>query len=245
MELRALIFDVDGTLADTEEVHRRAFNAAFAEHGLTWNWGRRVYGDLLKTAGGKERILEFVSRLHLPPSERDRLIGLVPATSSLEDRFTTDVSLESGAELRPGIARLLRRGTGGRTEARRRDHHDTDERRHVSSKRRAERRPAALFDVIAAGDVVRRKKPAPDIYHHALACLGVPAGACIAFEDSAIGLRAAKEAGLFTVVTPTEWTKRDDFKRADVGSMIWARPADLHSSKKVHSACSLKTVQAA
>jgi phosphoglycolate phosphatase-like HAD superfamily hydrolase len=79
MELRALIFDVDGTLADTEEVHRRAFNAAFAEHGLTWNWGRRVYGDLLKTAGGKERVLEFVSRLHLPPSERDRLTGLVPA----------------------------------------------------------------------------------------------------------------------------------------------------------------------
>jgi beta-phosphoglucomutase-like phosphatase (HAD superfamily) len=106
MGLRALIFDVDGTLADTEEVHRRAFNAAFAEHGLTWNWGRRVYGDLLKTAGGKERMLEFVSRLHLPPSERDRLIGLVPAIHRSKTIHYGSL-LESGAELRPGIARLL------------------------------------------------------------------------------------------------------------------------------------------
>ena len=102
-----------------------------------------------------------------------------------------------------------------------------------------------LFDVIAAGDVVTRKKPAPDVYHHALACLDIPAGACIAFEDSAIGLRAAKEAGLFTVVTPTEWTKRDDFKRADVRFDDLGAADGLAFLKKAHSAGAIRTVQAA
>jgi beta-phosphoglucomutase-like phosphatase (HAD superfamily) len=107
MELRALIFDVDGTLADTEEVHRRAFNAAFAEHGLTWNWGRRVYGDLLRTAGGKERLVEFVNRLHLPPFEKERLIGLVPAIHRSKTTHYLSL-LESGVELRLGIVWLLK-----------------------------------------------------------------------------------------------------------------------------------------
>jgi HAD superfamily hydrolase (TIGR01509 family) len=243
MGLRALIFDVDGTLADTEEVHRRAFNAAFAEHGLTWNWGRRVYGDLLKTAGGKERILEFVTRLHLPPSERDRLIGLVPAIHRSKTIHYGSL-LESGAELRPGIARLLQEArAAGLKLAVATTTTPMNVECLVKASCRAEAR--AVFDVIAAGDVVRRKKPSPDIYHHALACLGVPAGACLAFEDSAIGLRAAKEAGLFTVVTPTEWTKREDFKRADVRLDDLGAAGGLAFFKKVHSACSLKTVQAA
>jgi HAD superfamily hydrolase (TIGR01509 family) len=243
MELRALIFDVDGTLADTEEVHRRAFNAAFAEHGLTWNWGRRVYGDLLKTAGGKERILEFVSRLHLPPSERDRLIGLVAAIHRSKTTHYGSL-LESGAELRPGIVKLLEEAreaglklavatttTAANVDCLVNAACGTDAR--------------ALFDVIAAGDVVRRKKPAPDIYHHALAFLDVAAGACIAFEDSAIGLRAAKEAGLFTVVTPTQWTKRDDFRRADLRLDDLAVAGGLAFLRKAHSVSPLTTVQAA
>jgi HAD superfamily hydrolase (TIGR01509 family) len=243
MELRALIFDVDGTLADTEEVHRRAFNAAFAEHGLTWNWGRRVYGDLLKTAGGKERVLEFVSRLHLPPSERDRLIGLVP-TLHRSKTIHYGSLLESGAELRPGIARLLQEArAAGLKLAVATTTTPTNVECLVKAACGAD--AGTLFDVIAAGDVVRRKKPAPDIYHHALVCLDVPAGACIAFEDSAIGLRAAKAAGLFTVVTPTQWTKRDDFRRADVRLDDLSAAGGLAFLTKAHSAWPLKTGQAA
>jgi HAD superfamily hydrolase (TIGR01509 family) len=243
MELRALIFDVDGTLADTEEVHRRAFNAAFAEHGLTWNWGRRVYCDLLRTAGGKERMLEFVSRLHLQPPEKERLVGLVPALHRSKAIHYGRL-LASGAEFRPGVARLLDEAreaglklavatttTPANVDCLVNAACDTDARR--------------LFDVIAAGDVARRKKPAPDIYQHALSCLDVPAGACIAFEDSAIGLQAAKEAGLFTVVTPTQWTKSDDFKRADVRLDDLGAAGGLAFLRKAHSACLLKTMRAA
>jgi HAD superfamily hydrolase (TIGR01509 family) len=243
MELRALIFDVDGTLADTEEVHRRAFNAAFAEHGLTWNWGRRVYCDLLRTAGGKERILEFVSRLHLPSAEKEGLVGLVPALhhskTILYGRF-----LASGAELRPGIAKLLEeaRAVGLKLAVA-----TTTTPANVDCLIRAACGADAgeLFDVIAAGDIVSRKKPAPDIYRHVLACLGLPAGACIAFEDSAIGLRSAKEAGLFTVVTPTQWTTGDDFKRADVRLDDLSTAGGLAFLKKAHFARLLKAVRAA
>jgi HAD superfamily hydrolase (TIGR01509 family) len=243
MKLRALIFDVDGTLADTEEVHRRAFNAAFAEHGLTWNWGRRVYCDLLRTAGGKERLVEFVSRLHLPPVEKERLIGLVPALHRSKT-IHYGRHLASGAELRPGIARLLEEAReAGLKLAIATTTTATNIDCLLSAARGTDAR--ALFDVIAAGDVVRRKKPTADIYHHALACLDVPAGACIAFEDSAIGLRAAKEAGLFTVVTPTQWTKRDDFKRADVRLDDLGVAGGLAFLTKAHSAWPLKTGQAA
>jgi HAD superfamily hydrolase (TIGR01509 family) len=243
MELRALIFDVDGTLADTEEMHRRAFNAAFVEHGLMWNWGRRVYSELLKTAGGKERIREFVSQLHLSPAEEETLVGLVPALHHSKTihygRF-----LASAAELRPGIAGLLQEAReAGLKLAVATTTTPANVECLVKVVCGAEAR--ALFDVIAAGDVARRKKPAPDIYHHALACLDVPAGACIAFEDSAIGLRAAKEAGLFTVVTPTQWTKRDDFRRADVRLDDLSAAGGLAFLTKAHSAWPLRTVRAA
>jgi probable Rubsico expression protein CbbX len=243
MELRALIFDVDGTLADTEDVHRRAFNAAFVEHGLTWNWGRRVYCNLLQTAGGKERILEFVSRLHLQPAEKERLVALVPALHCSKTIHYGRL-LESGMELRPAVARLLQeaREAGLKLAV-----------ATTTTPANVERLVKAacgtyaceLFDVIASGDVVMRKKPAPDIYRHALACLELPALACIAFEDSAIGLRAAKEAGLFTVVTPTQWTNLDDFKRADVRLDDLGAAGGLAFLKKAHSACLLKAVQAA
>jgi HAD superfamily hydrolase (TIGR01509 family) len=243
MELRALIFDVDGTLADTEEVHRRAFNAAFAEHGLTWNWGRRVYGDLLKTAGGKERMLEFVNRLHLPPTEKEKIIEIVPALHRTKAVHYGRL-LASGVELRPGVAKLLVEAReAGLKLAVATTTTPANVDRLVTAACGTDAR--ALFDVIAAGDAVTRKKPAPDIYHHALACLDIPAGACIAFEDSAIGLRAAKEAALFTVVTPTEWTKRDDFKRADVRLEDLGAAGGLAFLKKAHSARSIKTEQAA
>jgi HAD superfamily hydrolase (TIGR01509 family) len=243
MKLRALIFDVDGTLADTEEVHRRAFNAAFAEHGLTWNWGRRVYGDLLKTAGGKERMVEFVNRLRLPPTEKEKIVEIVPALHRAKTIHYGRL-LASGVELRPGIARLLveAREAGLKLAVA-----TTTAVANVDCLVNAACGTEAnyLFDVIAVGDVVSRKKPSPDIYHHALACLDMPAGACIAFEDSAIGLRAAKEAGLFTVVTPTEWTRRDDLKRADVRLDDLGAAGGLAFLKKAHSACAIKTVRAA
>ena len=164
MTLSALLFDVDGTLADTEETHRQAFNAAFLEFRLPYDWSPDQYEVLLRISGGKERLAHFFESLQAPREERDRLLANVAAL--------LDAELGSNAHRR--------------------------------------------FAVIACGDVVPAKKPAPDIYRLALSTLGLGPAQAVAFEDSANGLAAARAAGLFTVVTPTRWTASQDFGEAQL-----------------------------
>lgn len=213
MSIAALIFDFDGTIADTEEAHRQAFNAAFLEHSLFWNWSQSRYGELLGVSGGKERILAYVDDLAASPEEKARLAGIAPLIHRTKTRIFAELVESGGVPLRPGIARLMReaRAAGVRlaiastTTA-------TNVEALLAATLTAEAR--GWFDVIACGDIVPAKKPAPDIYRLALASLGLPPESCVAFEDSAKGLAAARAAGLCTVVTPTVWTAGDDFAGA-------------------------------
>jgi HAD superfamily hydrolase (TIGR01509 family) len=243
MCLRALIFDVDGTLADTEDMHRRAFNAAFADHGLMWHWGRRVYAELLKTTGGKERIARFIDRLGLPASEKAQLAARIPALHIAKtDRYAQ--MLAGGALLRPGIASLI---AEARIAGLKLAIASTTTRVNVDMLLASTlgRDAVAWFDTIAAGDMVERKKPAPDIYQRVLRLLDVPAAASIAFEDSGAGLSAAKAAGLFAVVTPTEWTKDDDVSSADVLLGDLGEVTGLDYFRSAHSVRHSKGVEAA
>ena len=215
MTLRGLIFDVDGTLADTEEVHRQAFNAAFAAEGLPWAWDRRAYRDLLKVTGGQERIAHFIDALEIPASEKSKFVARVPVIHANKTQFYTNMVVAGGVNLRPGIAALLE-------EARNADLAlaiaTTTSGPNVEALLQRTLGPRALrwFGMIATGDLGVAKKPAPDIYLHVLDRLGLPPQDVIAFEDSANGLMAAKQAGLFTVVTPTQWTEDEDLSAADV-----------------------------
>jgi HAD superfamily hydrolase (TIGR01509 family) len=211
----ALIFDVDGTLADTEELHRRAFNLAFGACRLDWNWDAALYGELLCVTGGKERIASFIDRLPLSPVERKELEGLIPDLHRTKTRLYRELIGLGQVKARTGVRRLL-------TEAR-----EAGIRVAIASTTSPENiEPliaAALgqytmtwFDTIATGDVVTNKKPAPDIYNVALQTLQVCAAQAIAVEDSAIGVRSAKAAGLFTVATPSIWTRTQDFTAADL-----------------------------
>jgi HAD superfamily hydrolase (TIGR01509 family) len=213
MSIAALIFDFDGTIADTEEAHRQAFNAAFLEHSLFWNWSQGRYGELLGVSGGKERILAYIDGLPAGKDEKARLAGIAPLVHRSKTRTFAELVESGGVPLRPGIARLLREA------------HDRGVRLAIASTTTATNVEALLaatmraevrgwFDVIACGDIVPAKKPAPDIYELALASLGLPAGDCVAFEDSAKGLAAARAAGVRTIVTPTYWTASDDFTGA-------------------------------
>lgn len=214
MELEAVIFDVDGTLADTErDGHRPAFNAAFAEVGLDWHWNDVLYGELLAITGGKERIMAF-AQLHDP----DFLArpGVEDAIRDIHGRKTRHylAQLEGGGiPLRPGIARLL-------AEARQRGLHlaiaTTTTADNVIGLLRANLGPNAdgWFEVIGAGDVVASKKPAPDIYHWVLERLELGSGACLALEDSANGLAASLGAGIVTVVLVNEYTRNQAFSGA-------------------------------
>ncbi len=204
----ALILDVDGTLAETEELHRRAFNAAFAEAGLGWHWTQDDYRALLSTTGGKERMARFAGEQGLDPT------GLPIAALHRAKTAHYVALMEGGAiALRPGIAALMdeARAAGLRLAVA-----TTTTPANVAALSRAVfgRPMEAVFDVIAAGDEVATKKPAPDVYLLALARLGLRADQAVAFEDSRNGLRAAQAAGLRCIVAPGLYTAHEDLSAA-------------------------------
>ena len=215
MKLKALIFDVDGTLADTEETHRLAFNEAFGQLGLNWEWDRSLYLKLLRTTGGKERMLAFLDTQEVADAERARIAALVPEIHRVKTGLYSAMVSAGRAPLRDGVSRLL-------DEAR-----ESGVRLAIATTTTFENIRALVdtnlgagaiyrFDVIGAGDDVPRKKPAPDVYQFVKNKLGLGEDECVALEDSANGLRAARAAGLFTVVTPCFWTQHEDLSAADL-----------------------------
>jgi HAD superfamily hydrolase (TIGR01509 family) len=215
LRIEALIFDVDGTLADTEEAHRQAFNDAFCAHGLQFCWSPELYRELLQVTGGKERLAAFFDGIRLADSERRRLHGLIPRLHATKTSFYRE-RIDSGrVPLRPGVRRLM---TEAQAAGVRLAIASTTSPDNVSALLEGALGYDALngFSVIATGDAVPHKKPAPDIYLLALRELGVTARRAVAFEDSAIGVAAAKAAGLLTVATPSDWTRGQDFAAADL-----------------------------
>lgn len=209
MELKALIFDVDGTLAETEEVHRQAFNETFAAQGLDWHWSKEDYRTLLHTTGGKERMVKQREDLGSGPSDAQ----IADLHKAKTQRYV-EIIASGQVSLLPGVAELISRA---RSAGLRLAIATTTSRANVEALIAATlRKPAGeIFEVIAAGDDVAQKKPAPDVYLLALQGLGLPPAACLAFEDSRPGLAAAKAAGLRVVLTPSEYTRGDDFSAAD------------------------------
>lgn len=215
MTLDALIFDVDGTLADTEELHRQAFNEAFFACGVDWRWGPALYAELLQITGGKERIANYISRQQVPAAERGRLLRLIPQMHAAKTRLYQELVAEGHLRPRAGVLRLMMEARSAGLQL---AIASTTAPMNVESLLLSSFGRHALdwFRVIVTGDVVSRKKPAPDIYNLALERLALGPRRAIAFEDSAIGVRSAKAAGLFTVATPSLWTIGQDFSDADL-----------------------------
>ncbi|PKO87253.1 MAG: haloacid dehalogenase [Betaproteobacteria bacterium HGW-Betaproteobacteria-12] len=212
--LQAIIFDVDGTLAETErDGHRPAFNRAFAEAGLDWHWDEDLYGRLLTVTGGKERIRHYAAHYAPQTAARADFGELVACLHAAKTRHYVAL-VEAGAlPLRPGVRALI---AGARRAGVRLAIATTTSPENVEALLRATLGAEApgWFEVIGAGDVVPAKKPAPDIYHWVLERLALPAAACLAVEDSANGLHAAQTAGIPTLVTLSEYTVEQDFAGA-------------------------------
>ena len=211
--LTTLLFDVDGTLADTEETHRLSFNKAFRQAGLDWEWSEAMYGELLAVTGGKERIKHYLAT-HLPdfepPLNLDEYVAGLHAAKT--DIYTRTMAAGELA-LRPGVLRLLEEA---RAAGLRLGIATTTTPANVTALLQYSVSPEAIgwFEVIAAGSVVPAKKPAPDIYFYAMQAMGVSADECLALEDSENGLHAARDAGLETLITASRYTQDHDFTGA-------------------------------
>lgn len=210
-DLKALIFDVDGTMSETEEVHRQAFNLAFKAFDLPFEWDRTLYRDLLGVSGGRARILHYVRRAH--PALLDAVGERMDAIHARKSAIYSRMIDERIARLRPGVERLIEEAAsrGLRIALVTTTSVANAEALVIAN---LELPGLELIDAIVGGDVIVNKKPAPDIYRAALDALGLPPDRCIAFEDTANGLAAATAAGIRTVVTPSVYTTGQDFTGA-------------------------------
>lgn len=211
-DMQALIFDCDGVLVDTErDGHRVAFNQAFAALGLATEWSVDRYGELLTTGGGKERMRRHFDEIGWPAGqEPEALIARLHKVKT--DLFMQ--LIETGAlPLRPGVARMVDAALAAGMKV---AVCSTSNERAVETVVRVLLGPdRAARITIFAGDVVAQKKPDPAIYTLAATTLGLTPAACVVVEDSHIGLRAAKAAGMRCLVTQSTYTHDEDFSIAD------------------------------
>lgn len=212
--LKALIFDCDGVLVDTEkDGHRVAFDRAFAAAGLEVEWDVPLYGQLLKIAGGKERMRHYFERHGYPPSAADKDAFIKGLHKRKTDLF---IEIIEGGQLplRPGVKRLIDEAiAAGITLAVCSTSNERAVNLVVEKMLGSQRK--ARFSLILAGDVVSKKKPDPEIYNLAKQRLNLPGEECLVIEDSRNGLLAAKAAGMYCLITTNGYTVEEDFSEAD------------------------------
>ena len=213
--LQALIFDVDGTLADTEAAHRAAFNQAFDQEGLDWHWDEALYTQLLDVSGGKERLMHYWAQRYSEVRDVDGA-GVRDTIARLHELKTAayEAMVNDGAvSLRPGVLHLIdAAGQAGLHLA----IATTTSPVNIAALLRGAIGSdwRQFFGIVEDASTAAIKKPHPQVYRQTLQRLQLPAGQCLAFEDSSNGLRAATGAGLATVITPTQFTADHDFSGA-------------------------------
>ena len=213
--MKAIIFDCDGVLADTErDGHRAAFNKAFAKKGYAVEWGVELYGELLEVSGGKERMKHYFDSYGWPRDIEDKDASIKELHKLKTDLFLQII--ESGElPLRPGVARLVDEAIAADvTLAVCSTSHERAVNLVVEKLLGPERK--ARFSAILAGDVVSKKKPDPEIYNLASKRLGLEPSECVVIEDNRNGLLSAKAAAMNCVITTNGYTKDEDFTEANL-----------------------------
>ena len=208
-KVKACIFDVDGTLAETETLHLEAFNQVFSEFQLNWIWDQTLYKQLLQIAGSKNRInyfnnlskpklsnnlireiLERKNRLYIKKLQKNSVkvcSGVKELVNLLKNEMKLAVATSTSKE---NVDALILKIWGEKTNA--------------------------IFSAISTPEECAKNKPAPDLYINALKKLSLKPHQAIAIEDSEIGLKSAKAAKIKTIVVPSIYTQGSDFSNADL-----------------------------
>lgn len=213
MKFKAVIFDVDGTLVETEELHRAAFNLTFKNWNLNWKWNKSIYTELLTVSGGIERLKYYQSQIFCKNEYlNDRDIRCLHEEKTY--RYNQSLA-NTNLMLRPGVANLVARAQEKKIKL---AIATATSRKNVDALVRNTWGTSvqAVFDVVATSEDVSNKKPSPEVYKIVLARLSIEARHCIAIEDSLNGLRSAKSAGLKTIIIPSVYTSNDNFSSADL-----------------------------
>lgn len=211
--MQALIFDCDGVLVDTEkDGHRVAFNRAFRDVGIETQWGVDLYGELLKVAGGKERIKHHFESAGWPAAAGSDHDAFVADLHKRKTGVFTEIIATGQLPLRPGVARIVDEAVAAGVRL---GVCTTSNAKSVSGVLDL-MGPArkASFEFVLAGDVVSKKKPDPEIYELAKSRLGLPASQCLVIEDSRNGMLAALGAGLPCLITTSTYTTVENFQGA-------------------------------
>lgn len=217
MTLKALIFDVDGTLAETEKNgHRISFNQAFEKNNLPWRWDVDTYGDLLEIGGGKERLIHYF--LHYQPNfiTPEPLTQFISRLYQEKNYYYQQLLINNAIPLRIGIKRLIMEAFQKKITLAIAST-SSEENIKVLLDVTLGKEISKYFSVIVAGDMVKNKKPAPDIYLLALKKLNIFPENCLAIEDTNQGLIAASNANIKTVITTNDYTKNQNFDQAILG----------------------------
>ncbi|MDD5028808.1 MAG: HAD-IA family hydrolase [Rhodoferax sp.] len=213
--LQALIFDVDGTLADTESVHLAAFNQAFAELGMDWVWTTGMYIDLLDVSGGRERIQRYWNQVNakVKPLDGQALSERIARIHELKTAHYENAVNSGAVSLRPGVLALMDEAL---TQGLQLAIATTTSPVNIAALLRHAMGGDWRLNFSAIGDASTApiKKPHPQVYLQMLGALQLSGGVCLAFEDSSNGLRAATAAGLATIITPNPFTAQHNFAGA-------------------------------
>jgi len=213
-QIKAIVFDQDGVIIDTErDGHRVSFNKTFKEFGFDFEWGVEKYHELLQIAGGKERMKHYLQTdgfgKPVKPQEVDDLIARMHKRKTA--MFVE--MIEAGElPLRPGVRRFMQEimaaglKTGVCTTS-------NEQAAHAIAYKILKE---IKFDFVLAGDIVKKKKPDPEIYHLAMEKTGLKANECLVVEDSRNGVLAAKAAGMFVLATTNPYTEKEDLHEADI-----------------------------
>ena len=213
--LKALIFDVDGTLADTETAHLAAFNYAFQACELDWHWDLATYTSLLHISGGRERLAHYwnTQKPHTRAIDGGAIQDLIERLHLVKTAAYEKAVQDGQVGMRPGVLELIHAAAAAGLKL---AIATTTSAVNVAVllRRAMGEDWRTVFAVVEDASTAHLKKPHPMVYLQTLQRLRLPAEDCVAFEDSQNGLIAARAAGLVTVITRNSFTMDHDFHGA-------------------------------